>query len=187
MILSNLIEYKVVPLPEDIPAEPPKNLNAIQKQIDELAQKAEGECVVIPKNNVPVWYVFLLYTTLRQTCPEIVVQTTSDDYVVVFSLLQKKNYVRPDSVYLEKKLFKKVVKKNTLRQPEVTFDIETVTPVSGENIATVVLQVSKKIFLTDTVRFIGSADSATSLVCFVLWLTACSHAHYQSKSVIPLF
>ncbi len=130
------------------------------------------------------WFLLLALEEVRRVCPEIAVQLSEHQILLLLSQLDQTTYVHAENVsMLPELLFASNIEPN-IREEELVFNMETVPQFSSTNLIDLVLFIKQRVKFTKTLILTGMPSHPLAVfLSYTIWLTYTQSLVYQEKNL----
>ncbi len=180
MLLKDIVRYQTVELPVDwLEITSP---DVFSNNISEyFGTVYEALPVVIMQPDLPSWQILIIFEYLRKQSPEIVLQIPGHNFILLYSVLPKDRYTRPEQIQVYPELFTPISEVPTQKILQVEYDLAAIPPAQGDKIIDTILAIKQALRFTDSITLKNAPDAVTALIAYTLWLAVATNITYQEK------
>lgn len=155
--------------------------------LQEINETVVGEPIkLVDFAHAPNWYVLFVFEMLRKNCPEVVLDVSQEQKLLLFSVLSSEEYTRSENVFMIPELIFESHIVPVERVQEYTFDLSHIPLPQGKDVfhtlLHTVLFVKQKMKFVEKLILTGKSDPLTSLLVYAIALKYSKSIVYQAPT-----
>ena len=128
------------------------------------------------------WFLLLALEEVRRVCPEIALQLSEHQLLLLLSQLDPTTYTHAENVLMLPEILFKPDTEPESRTEEITFNMAQVPSFSNDNLLDLILFIKQRVSFTKKVILTGTpGHPLVVFLCYTIWLNYAQSLVYQER------